>query len=87
MALTGARIVANIYGVNKTSGQPANNGYGETRNIAFGAGVQFYAAKPVTTIGSVTIGSVIEIVPSGLNVPATKLFAVETPAQLISGGS
>jgi hypothetical protein len=87
MALTGGRIVANIYAKNNN---PTDRlvGWVNGRTEYFpNSGVIFSAPNPVKTVNSVTIGSVIEVLPQGLRVNSDFYDAVETPAQLLSNGS
>ncbi len=86
MALTG-RIIANVYAIN---GNPTDR-VGSTVNgrIEYfsNSGNIFYAPNPVFTVNGVTIGSIIEILPTGLNVNSKLYAAVETPTQLVTNGS
>lgn len=86
MALTG-RIIANIYAID---GNPLDKAAGAINGrIEYfsNTGNIFYAPNPVVSYNGVTIGSVIELLPTGLRVNSTKYYAVETPAQLVSNGS
>lgn len=87
MALTGPRLVANVYSRNGNTLETRGVQNGRLNEIPFGPGVLFYAPNPNETAGSVTIGSIIEILPQGLNQLSVKLGCVETVAQLITNGA
>lgn len=86
MALTG-RIIANVYGKNGNQIERTGGTQNGRINYFPNTGNQFYAPGSVTTIGSVTIGSIIEVYATGLNQPNTLYQCVETPAQLVTNGS
>ena len=82
MALT-SRIIASIYGIN---GNPVgtNNGvYNSFPNTS----AYFYPAPASTTFNGVTCNSIIVLLPTGLNVNATKFYSDATTAQLVTNGS
>lgn len=86
MALTG-RILANVYGKNGVQIEKTGATQNGRINYFPNVGTQFFAPGSVTTIGSVTIGSIIEVYATGLNQPNTTYQCVETVAQLVSNGS
>lgn len=86
MALTG-RILANVYGKGGVSLEKTGSTQNGRINYFPNQGTQFYAPGSVTTLGSVTIGSIIEVYATGLNQASTLYQCVETPAQLVTNGS
>lgn len=83
MALT-QRIVANVYGidaydVSKGTAYGRKNYFSNTGNLIYDAPIN-------TTFMGVTVNSVIEVLPTGLQVDSKKYFAVETVAQLVTNG-
>jgi len=83
MALTG-RIVASIYRYNAYD--IPNAAPGRTNSFP-SAGCFFYQAPLGITSNGVTINSIIELLPTGLNVPSTKYYTDSTITQLNSNGS
>lgn len=89
MALTGPRITASIYAIDRGFGPKdipgATNGrINEFTNTSM---LKFYAAPLSTTANGVTMNAIIEEVANGLNQPRYKYYTSLTPAQIISGGS
>jgi len=85
MALT-SRIVASIYG---KDGYDISGGTGTVTgrlNYFANNGNTFYAANPGTVYMGVTCNSVIEVFPTGLVTNSSKYYAVQTVAELVSGG-
>lgn len=82
MAATG-RIVASIYSV---GGNPTVGTQGVTNSFP-AAQVLFYQNNPTTTVGAVTMNSIIVLLPSGLNQTQTKYYTDSTTTQLASNGS
>jgi hypothetical protein len=83
MALT-LRVVANVYGI---------DGYDVSKGTAYGrknyfsnTGNNIYPAPIDTTYCGVTVNSVIEVLPTGLQVDSKKYYCVETVAQLVTNG-
>lgn len=89
MALTGPRITASIYAIDRGFGikdipNAANGRVNEFTNTAM---LKFYVAPLGVTANGVTMNGVIEEQPNGLNQHRTRYYTVLTPAQIISGGS
>lgn len=82
MAATG-RIVASIYSVN---GNATTGTQGVTNSFPSGL-VQFYQNNPTTTVGAVTMNTVIVLLPSGLNQTKTYFLTAATTTELASAGS
>lgn len=90
MALTG-RIIASIYRKNQYDlksaiGAPATQGIDESFP---GALCLFYPVPPTNpvTANGVTMASIIELLPTGLNQPSTKFYTDSTVAQLQTNGN
>lgn len=90
MALTSPRITASIYAIERNFGgrrdiPGATNG--RTNVFTNMTMLQFYVAPLAVTANGVTMNSVIEVYPTGLNQPSVKYYTDSTTAQLISNGS
>lgn len=90
MALTG-RIIASIYRINQydlknSSGAPASAGKSESLPSAM---CLFYPVPGTTTVtaAGVTMNSIIELLPTGLNQQSTKYYTDSTVAQLQTNGN
>lgn len=86
MALTG-RLIANIYAID---GNPVDKQGGTVNgriNYFSNTGNDFYTPPAGTSYNGVTIGSIIEVYPTGLRVNSKLYYAVETLAQLVTNGS
>lgn len=82
MALT-SRLVAYVYSVNGNATTLAGGNFNSLpSNLC-----QFYAAPSGTTVNGVTMGSVILLLPSGLNQTKTTFLTDSTPTQLGTNGS
>lgn len=82
MAGTG-RIIASIYGYEKALGGSYNfPGVTGRSNTFPGALTQLYPAPASTTINGVTILSVVEVLPTGLNQGSTKYYAAAAVATI-----
>lgn len=82
MAATG-RILASIYAI----GGNATTGTQGVMNSFPSSQVLFYQAPISTTVGAVTINSIIVLLPSGLNQPQKFFSTDSTVAQLGTNGS
>ena len=83
MSLTN-RIVANVYGI---------DAYDVSKGVANGrknyfpyVGTLIYDAPINTTYMGVTVNSVVELLPTGLQVDSKKYYCVETVATLVTNG-
>lgn len=84
MALTG-RIVASVYNYNGNDLPQA--GLSGIANSFPSANAFFYPTPAGTTANGVTMNSVIQLLPTGLNVNGAKYLTDSTPAQITSAGS
>ena len=83
MALT-SRVVVNVYG---------KDAYDISKGTAYGrknyfpnTGTLIYDAPINTTYMGVTVNSVVELLPTGLQVDSKKYYCVETVATLVTNG-
>lgn len=83
MALT-QRIVASVYGIDAYD-VSKGTAYGRT-NYFSNTGNLIYAAPIDTKYCGVTVNSVVEVLPTGLQVDSKKYYCVETVAQLVTNG-
>lgn len=88
MALTGGRITASIYRINDNDLIFGSAVTGRLNNFGI-VGTIFYPAPLGTTAGptSITMNSIIEVLPTGLRTNSTKYYTDATVAQLVSNGS
>lgn len=84
MALTG-RVVASIYGINGSGTTSA--GLSGVVNSFPSALTTFKAAPAGTTMNTVTINSIITLLPSGLKVNTIEYYTDSTTTQLATNGS
>lgn len=78
-----SRIVASIYSIN---GNPTAGTQGVVNSFP-SAQVMFYQNNPTSLVGTVTMNSVIVLLPSGLNQPIAKYLTDSTTTQLATNGS
>lgn len=86
MAVT-LRVVANIYGKNGSALESKSGTQNGRKNYFANTGNTFYDVGPAgASFNGVATNSIIEVFPTGLVVNSDKYYAVETVAQLVSGG-
>ena len=86
MALT-SRVIASIYGIDNYALEKGTGTINGRLNYFPNSGNILYTAPTGTSFNGVTCNSVIELLPTGLVVNSKKYYAVQTLAELISGGS
>lgn len=86
MALA-SRLIGNVYAID---GNPVDKQGGTVNgriNYFSNTGNAFYTPPAGTSYNGVTIGSIVEIYPTGLRVNSKLYYCVETLAQLVTNGS
>lgn len=86
MALT-SRVIASIYGIDTYPLEKAGGTINGRLNYFPNTGNLLYTAPSGISFNGVTCNSVIELLPTGLVTDSKKYYAVQTLAELISGGS
>lgn len=85
MALTG-RVIFSAYPYNG-KGDPTSATIGRMQSLP-SALTNFYAAPPGTTAGNnITINSIVELLPTGLNQPSKKFYTPSTTTELQDNGN
>ena len=77
-------ISVNVYRANTSSGDKSYAGGLAYGVPVTGGAVVFSPAPSGTTVGGITLNSIINVLPTGLVVPPGALYVADTVAQLIT---